>query len=56
MARGTGSPASRKIDETVRTAAVPPANDDRTSPYIELPTEVKPSGFAHTKRVAAKQR
>jgi hypothetical protein len=55
VARGTGSPP-RRIEETVRTAAVPPANDDRTSPYIELPTEVKPSGFAHTKRVAAKQR
>jgi hypothetical protein len=55
MARGTGSPA-RKLEETVRTAAVPPANDDRTSPYIELPPEVKPSGFAHTKRVASKQR
>jgi hypothetical protein len=55
MARGTGAPTS-KLEETVRTHAVPPANDDRTSPYIELPTEVKPSGFAHTKRVAAKQR
>ncbi len=53
-ARGTPSP--KKLEETVRTAAVPPANDDMTSPYIELPTEVKPpSGFAHTKRVAAKQ-
>lgn len=55
FARGTPSPAN-KLEETVRTAAVPPANDDRTSPYIELPTEVRPSsGFAHTKRVAAKQ-
>lgn len=54
VARGTGSPA--KLEETVRTHAAPPANDDRTSPYITLPSEVKPSGFAHTKRVAAKQR
>lgn len=53
VARGTGSPT--KLEETVRTHAAPPANDDRTSPYITLPTEVKPSGFAHTKRVAAKQ-
>ena len=53
-ARGTGN--TGKIDEhTVRTNAAP-ANDDRTSPYITVPDEVKPSGFAHTKRVAAKQR
>ena len=45
-----------KLEETVRTNAVPPANDDHTAPYIELPNEVKPSGFAHTRRVAAKQR
>ncbi len=50
-ARGTA-----KLEETVRTNAVPPANDDHTAPYIELPNEVKPSGFAHTRRVAAKQR
>jgi hypothetical protein len=56
IARGTDSPANKRLAETVRTAAVPPANDDRTSPYIELPTEVRPSGFAHTKRVASKQR
>jgi hypothetical protein len=55
IARGTESP-SKRLAETVRTAAVPPANEDRTSPYIELPTEVRPSGFAHTKRVASKQR
>jgi hypothetical protein len=55
-ARGTGAPAT-KLEETVRTLAAPPAaNDDRTSPYITLPNEVKPSGFAHTKRVAAKER
>lgn len=55
-ARGTGSPT--RLEETVRTQAAPPANanDDRTSPYIELPSEVKPSGFAHTKRVAARER
>jgi hypothetical protein len=54
LARGTGS-ASRR-EETVRTLAAPPVNDDYTAPYIELPSEVKPVGFAHTKRVAAKQR
>ena len=54
VARGPGSPD--RLEETVRTHAAPPANDDRTSPYITLPSEVKPSGFAHTKRVAAKQR
>ncbi|HEY5946216.1 MAG TPA: hypothetical protein VIV40_12025 [Kofleriaceae bacterium] len=56
-ARGTGAP-SGKLEETVRTLAAPPpaANDDHTSPYVQLPSEVKPSGFAHTKRVAAKQR
>jgi hypothetical protein len=53
VARGTGAP---KLEETVRTLAAPPANDDRTAPYIELPPEVKPSGVARTKRVAAKQR
>jgi hypothetical protein len=52
VARGTGAPS--KVEETVRTNAAPAANDDRTSPYITLPSEVKPSGFAHTKRVAAK--
>jgi hypothetical protein len=51
MPRGTG-----RLEETVRTQAAPPANDDRTRPYLELPSEVKPTGFAHTKRVAAKQR
>jgi hypothetical protein len=55
LARGTGAPG-KKLEETVRTTVVAPANDDRTSPYIELPPEVKPSGFAHTKRVASKQR
>lgn len=53
-ARGTGAPG--RLEETVRTHAAPVANDDHTAPYIELPTEVKPSGFAHTKRVAAKER
>jgi hypothetical protein len=70
VARGTGG--GNKVEETVRTqAAPPPANDDYTAPYIELPAEVKPVGFARTKpsgreagalgsmtrgRVAAKQR
>lgn len=54
--RGRAARGTAKLEETVRTNAVPPANDDHTAPYIELPTEVRPSGFAHTKRVAAKQR
>jgi hypothetical protein len=51
LPRGTG-PIS---EDTVRTEAAP-ANDDHTSPYVTLPSEVKPVGYAHTKRVAAKQR
>lgn len=50
LARGTAQ------EDTVRTTAIKPANDDRTSPYITLPSEVKPTGYAHTKRVAAKHR
>jgi len=49
MPKGTA-----RLEDTVRTQPAPPANDDRTSPYITLPTEVKPAGHAHTKRVAAK--
>jgi len=52
-ARGTARQQGADGD-TVRTPMV--AGEDKTSPYIELPSEVKPSGFAHTKRVAAKQR
>ena len=51
LPRGTGPVG----EDTVRTNAAP-ANDDRTSPYVTLPSEVKPVGYAHTKRVAAKQR
>lgn len=51
LPKGTGPVG----EDTVRTQAAP-ANDDRTSPYMTLPTEVKPVGYAHTKRVAAKQR
>lgn len=50
--RGTGP----ILDDTVRTQPAPPANDDNTSPYVTLPSEVKPVGHAHTKRVAAKVR
>jgi hypothetical protein len=50
--RGTGP----ILDYTVRTKPSPPANDDNTSPYVTLPSEVKPVGHAHTKRVAAKVR
>ena len=49
--RGTGP----ILEDTVRTQPAPPANDD-TSPYVTLPSEVKPIGLAHTKRVAAKVR
>jgi hypothetical protein len=55
FARGTVTHPG-KLEETVRTLAAPPVNDDHTAPYIELPSEVKPVGFAHTKRVAAKER
>lgn len=55
LARGTGTGANGRIDDTVQTQPAPPANDT-TSPYITMPSEVKPVGYAHTKRVAAKQR
>jgi hypothetical protein len=56
MARGTEPQTTQQDDSTVVTAAVQPANDELTSPYVTLPPEVKPTGFAHTKRVAAKHR
>jgi hypothetical protein len=50
VARGTGG------EDTVQTLAAP-ANDDCTSPYVTLPPEVKqPTGYAGTRRVAAKHR
>ena len=56
MARGT-DPAPARNDDTVITAPVQAAHDDLTSPYVTLPSEVKPQpGYAHTKRVAAKHR
>lgn len=52
VARGSAS-----LEDTVQTLAAPPAPaNDATSPYVTLPPEVKPVGYAHTKRVAAKQR
>ncbi|NVB80578.1 MAG: hypothetical protein HOV81_19445 [Kofleriaceae bacterium] len=52
IARGSAS-----LEDTVQTLAAPPAPaNDATSPYVTLPPEVKPVGYAHTKRVAAKQR
>lgn len=56
VARGTDSPP--RLEDTVQTMLqpAPVVHDDRTSPYITLPNEVKPSGYAHTKRVASKQR
>jgi hypothetical protein len=53
FARGTAVP-SNDGDVTVVTAA--PAPGEETSPYITVPTEVKPTGYAHTRRVAAKHR
>ena len=52
LPKGTGPVG----EDTVQTHAAPAANDDHTSPYMTLPSEVKPTGYAHTKRVAAKQR
>ena len=52
LPRGTGPVG----EDTVQTLAAPVANDDRPSPYMTMPSEVKPVGYAHTKRVAAKQR
>jgi hypothetical protein len=55
LARGTDAPKSISED-TVVTAPLEPAHEDRTSPYVTLPPEVKKPGYAHTKRVAAKHR
>jgi hypothetical protein len=49
MARGTAR------EDTVVTQPIAPANEDSTSPYVTLPSEVQRStGYAHTRRVAAK--
>jgi hypothetical protein len=59
LARGTERSGQEPApsEDTVVTATVMPANDDRTSPYVTLPAEIKPApGFAHTKQVAAKHR
>jgi hypothetical protein len=50
MARGTGR------EDTVQTTISPQAHSDETSPYITLPSEVKPQGHTHTRRAQAKQR
>lgn len=50
IARGTGR------EDTVLTQPAPPSKEDSTSPYVTLPAEVKPTGYAHTKRAAAKHR
>ena len=62
VAKASAAPTPRRYargtarqEDTVKTQPVL-AHEERTSPYIELPPEVKPSGFAHIKRVAAKQR
>jgi len=49
VARGTGR------EDTVQIHAAPPSNDD-TSPYLTIPTEVRSTASAHTKRAAAKHR
>ncbi len=46
MPRATG-----RMEETIRTSAVPPANEDRTSTQVTLPPAA-----SHSRRVAAKQR
>jgi hypothetical protein len=48
--------STNTLEDTVQTLAAPPPANDTTSPYVTLPAEVKPVGYAHTKRVAAKQR
>jgi hypothetical protein len=45
--------STSRVDDTIRTHAAPPANDDRTSPGMILP---KIGGLPGTKRVAAKQK
>ena len=55
IARGSSS-SPNTLEDTVQTLAAPPPANDTTSPYVTLPAEVKPVGYAHTKRVAAKQR
>lgn len=50
LARGTGR------EDTVQTQPIASANDDHTSPYVTLPPEVKATGYAHTRRAAAKIR
>jgi hypothetical protein len=48
--------ATGKVEDTIRTHAAPPANDDKTSPSIALPPAASTIGLPSTKRVAAKQR
>jgi hypothetical protein len=51
MARGTAR------EDTVVTKPIAAANEDHTSPYVTLPSEVRAStGYAHTRRAAAKHR
>jgi hypothetical protein len=57
IARGTlaqREPANSDGDTTV--IGKPAFPDDHTVPYVTMPAEVKPTGYAHTKRVAAKHR
>jgi hypothetical protein len=51
MPRATG-----RMEDTIRTSAVPPANDDKTSPHLALPPAASTIGLPLAKRVAAKQR
>ncbi len=50
MARGTAR------EDTVQMQPLAQAHTDETSPYIQLPPEVKPTAHAHTTRAAAKYR
>ena len=62
VVRASQPPAGRlkrptaPVEDTIRTYAAPPANDDRTSPSISLPPAATTIGLATAKRVAAKQR
>jgi hypothetical protein len=51
MPRATG-----RVEDTIRTKAAPPANEDRTSTQVTLPPAASTIGLPSAKRVAAKQR
>ena len=51
MPRATG-----RVEDTIRTHAAPPANEDRTSTQVTLPPAASTIGLPGARRVAAKQR